>query len=83
MLKPPGTLHLKLTHDRPLSNVAFNVNLRRYSMDYESSGGETALIRAAGLQRFTCVQTLIAVGRCRLTVYKPMLKAPVVSALDL
>jgi hypothetical protein len=52
-------------------------------MDYESSGGETALIRAAGLQRFTCVQTLIAVGRCRLTVYKPMLKAPVVSALDL
>jgi hypothetical protein len=31
-LKPPGTEHLKLRCDEALSNLAFNFNLRRYSM---------------------------------------------------
>ena len=30
-LKAPGTKRLKLIHDGPLSNFAFNFNLRRYS----------------------------------------------------
>ena len=30
MLKAPGTKRLKLKYDEPLSNAAFNVNLRRY-----------------------------------------------------
>jgi hypothetical protein len=32
-VKAPGTKRLKLECDEPLSNVAFNVNLRRYSVD--------------------------------------------------
>ena len=31
-MKAPGTKCLKLRHDQLLSNFAFNVNLRRYSM---------------------------------------------------
>jgi len=31
-LKPPGVKRLKLKHDELLSNFAFNVNLRRYTM---------------------------------------------------
>ena len=31
-LKAPGTNRLKLQHDEPLSNFAFNFNLRRYAM---------------------------------------------------
>jgi len=30
-LKPPGTKILKLKHDEPLSNFAFNFKLRRYT----------------------------------------------------
>jgi len=57
---------LNLQYDEPLSNFAFNFNLRRYAkamavlikkcgaaVDFETSGGRTAL--------------LAAVGRCRLT----------------
>ena len=29
--KPPGTKRLKLIYDGPVSNVAFNINLRRYN----------------------------------------------------
>jgi len=29
-LKPPGTKRLKLKCDEPLSNIAFNFNLRRH-----------------------------------------------------
>jgi hypothetical protein len=31
MLKAPGTTRLKLKYDDPLSNFAFNFNLRRYN----------------------------------------------------
>jgi len=31
MLKAPGTKRLKLNYDEPLSNFAFEFNLRRYS----------------------------------------------------
>ena len=32
-LKAPGTKRLKLKRDEPLSNFAFKINLRRYTMD--------------------------------------------------
>jgi len=35
-LKPPGTKRLKLKHERLLSNIAFNLNLRRYNEDGSS-----------------------------------------------
>jgi hypothetical protein len=31
-LKPPGAKRSKLNHDEPLSNFAFNFNLRRYAV---------------------------------------------------
>ena len=34
-LKAPGIKLLKLKYDKPLSNVAFTFNLRRYSLDSE------------------------------------------------
>ena len=33
VLKAPGSTLLKLKHDGPLSNFAFNLKLRRYSAD--------------------------------------------------
>jgi hypothetical protein len=53
---------LKLKYDEPLSNVAFNINLRHYTLEKQTS--------------------VLAVGRCRLTVSKPALKARPVSALE-
>jgi hypothetical protein len=35
-LKPPGTQRLKLNCDAPLSNFAFNFNLRRYIEAYDA-----------------------------------------------
>jgi hypothetical protein len=46
MLKPPGTKHLKLKDDVPLSNVAFNFNLRRHVMAIDAS----TLIDKAAMQ---------------------------------
>jgi len=37
MLKAPGSILLKLSHDGPLSSVAFKLNLRRYSMVAEGA----------------------------------------------
>jgi len=37
VLKPPGTLPLKLNHDKLLSSFAFNFNLRRYTSGASSN----------------------------------------------
>jgi len=64
--KAPGIKLLKLKYEKSLSNFAFKLNLRRYIEGH-----------------FTCVECgKTPVGRCRLTLSKPVLKAPVVSALD-
>jgi len=68
-LKLPGTKRLKLKCDILLSTSAFKFNLRRY--------GE---VRVWDMRTRTMISHLV--GRCRLTVSKPMLKAPVVSALE-
>ena len=57
---------MKLKFEEALSNFAFNVNLRRYYMD----------------TRQLCPDVPIEVGRSRMTVSKPELKAPMVSAIS-
>jgi len=71
----PGTKRLKLKCDEPLSNCAFNFNMRRYSKD-----GNTGFFGADGAGGLSNHRA--KVGRCRLAVSKPKLKAGLVSALD-
>jgi len=54
VLKPPGSILLKLIYDEPLSTFAFKFNLRRYN-----EGARTAFAAAHGLA---------SVGRCWLTL---------------
>jgi hypothetical protein len=55
VLKPPGSMLLKLRFSRPLSDFAFKFNLRRYTM---AAAGVPALVaRVLGFEA----------GRCRLT----------------
>ena len=69
--KPPRTKCLKLKCDRLLSTSPFKFNLRRYT---ESEVN-------ADVQRMIA-EELSKVGRCRLTLSKPVLKLLMVSALD-
>ena len=48
-LKPPGTKRLKLTYDKLLSNVAFKINLRRYSL----AGSPLTRMSSPGTARMT------------------------------
>jgi len=68
-LEPTGTKRLKLKCDVLLSTSAFKFNMRRY-MKWDPRDYLSLL------HRFTWV------GRCRLTVHKPVLKAPMVSVLE-
>jgi hypothetical protein len=61
-LKAPGTKRAKLKCDKPLSNFAFKLKLRRYDKVLEIVVGFDLLGDK--------------VGRCRLTLSKPVLKAP-------
>ena len=65
---------LKLKCDEPLSKFAFNVDLRRYRTELEKA---LAVINVAAVEFKRS-----KVGRCRLTVSKPELKARLVSALE-
>jgi len=83
-LKAPGNKRLKLKYDKLLSSVAFNWNLRRYISGAISTLGR-AWLRRTTRRRWIGTparQTRVTVGRCRLTVSKPGLKAPMVSALE-
>jgi hypothetical protein len=68
----PGVCNqrLKLKCDEPLSNVAFNFNVRRYNVDDQ------------GVETTSEPITAHKVGRCRLIVSKPELKARQVSAIE-
>jgi len=79
---------LKLKCDEPLSNCAFNFNSRRHH-----TGENCERITAGDMPWFPIapgampllectVSVLAEVGRCRLTVSKPVLKACMVSALE-
>ena len=84
-LKAPGSTRLKLECDDPLSNFAFNFNLRNYNevkwQALVKSVQHTTLYKAGGLRRGR-LDVKAMVGRCRFTLSKPVLKAPMVSALE-
>jgi len=75
-LKAPEYKRLKLKHYNPLSRFAFNFNLRRYISDSCTSAA------LANMSSSGNPAAAHAVGQCRLTVSKPVLKAPMVSALE-
>ena len=58
-LKAPGTKRLKLRCDGPLSNVAFNFNLRRYIKGLILESYQTGHMIAV-------IPFIAKVGRCRL-----------------
>ena len=76
-LKAPGTKRLKLEWDTLLSTSAFKFSLRRYTPNGEADSGTHAYL----LITFG-VFGVPVVGRCRLTACKPVLKAPMVSAIS-
>jgi hypothetical protein len=87
-LKPPGTTPLKLQYDEPLSSFAFEFNLRRCTKAKKAKEKERAREKreAEAAERVARVKAEAAaeeaVGRCRLTLSKPELKARLVSALE-
>ena len=58
---------MKLRYDGPLSNLAFNFNLRRYTVVAKTTA------------RLQNIDGVYKVGRCRLSISKPVLKALMVS----
>jgi hypothetical protein len=70
---------LKVKCEEPLSNIAFNFNVRRYTKIF---GGPGTTLESAGF-RPAGRNLGFEVGRCCvLTVAKAVLKAPMVSALE-
>jgi hypothetical protein len=61
VLIAPGTMLLDLTHDEPLSNFAFNLDLRRYSTVKPDYAACVDIATRASLK----------VGWCRLTLSNP------------
>ena len=75
-MKPPVSKSLTLNYNLLLSNVAFKFNLRRFNKAAEAQLRTiTRIVNRVAIAALT-------VGQCRLTVLKPALKAPMVSALD-
>jgi hypothetical protein len=76
---------LKLKCDEPLSNVAVNFNLRSYTQEVSNAAWSFAklgLMPGAEARAALEAAVVRVVGRCRLTVSKSVLIAPMVSALD-
>ena len=69
---------MKLECEEPLSNFAFNFNLRRYSKDCAFAGDAPQSVRCNVCDDVYCA----TVRRYRLTVSKSELKARPVSALE-
>jgi hypothetical protein len=76
----------KLKRDEPLSNVAFNVNVRRYIkvgtvtiiLEIPQSGVNSNPVAGSETKQVNEDE----VGRCRLTLTKTVLNAPMASALE-
>jgi hypothetical protein len=66
-----------------LSSIAFNINLRRYKKDPENEQTRGFTMQADISVAYTTSAFALdaKVERCRLTISKPVLKAPLVSAL--
>ena len=74
-MKAPGTERLKLEYDKLLSSFAFKTNMRRYRV---VNGAVSAHPHPTPAGRVSYYQ----VTRCSLTLSNPVLKAPMVSALE-
>ena len=91
VLRAPGSKRLQLKDDGLLSSFAFNFNLCHYAAA-RAEAGEAACLLAerkasdagaaaeAATEDSSMAQAMV--GRCCLTLSKPVLKAPVVSALE-
>ena len=82
---------MRLQYDEPLSNFAFTFNLRRYTEVMAVNAFELISVSAGrvltmhefvsrGAVKF--VVSAVEARRCRLTVSKPVLNAPMASALE-
>jgi len=60
MLKAPEFMRLKLECDEPLSNFAFNFNLRRYNMDADEGEGEGAVEGYAAAEAGAYIRSLLS-----------------------
>ena len=77
-LKPPGRKRLKLIYGGPLSNFAFNLNLRCYTMVYTRQPDE------ADEYNFFSGARFVQLGRVvQIDPIKPTLNAPVTERLKL
>ena len=72
-LKPPGNKLLELKNGKPLSNFAFNFDLRRFTAVAHASGGGCARSRSARRPG----------AAAQVDPVKPALKAPGVKGLEL
>jgi len=71
VLKAPGIKLLKVKYDEPLSNFAFNFNLRHYTLDFYNIAAtpeDLAILKVKEIKNGRLV------GRCSLTISKPVLK---------
>ena len=73
---------MKLKCDAPLSNFAFNFNLRRYTMVTGPMLHCAMPAAEEAKEDAFADQTDHKVGRCRLTLSKPELKPRLVSTLE-
>ena len=64
MLKPPGTKHLKLISDEPLSNFGFKFKLRRYTLA-SSSIKDVGVESGRVIRTATLIIVLFTVGSGR------------------
>ena len=67
-------MRLKLHYDELLSSLAFKLNLRRYNKVVYCARAKTLITGE--------LSNVNTVGRCRLTLSKPVLNAPLVSVLE-
>jgi NhaA family Na+:H+ antiporter len=88
---------LNLTYDEALSNFAFKFNLRRYIKSRFPPGVAAFLLTLATVDDLGAIAVIAVffakglvipymagavVGRCRLTISKPVFKPSIVSALE-
>jgi hypothetical protein len=74
MLKAPRTTPSKVKYDEPVSNFAFNFNLRRYNKASADAAKKQAAAAAAADKASADAarkQAADKVGRCRLTLSNP------------
>ena len=83
MLKALETKRLKLQYDEPPSNFALKFNLRRYTLlSYRLYDPLLAVAAVPTQSRRILALASLLVGWCRLTVSKPVLEVPMISALE-